>query len=557
MTKHAALNNKSASSDNPHRNPGAKQGLRSKSTIMRLNMYKRGKPVRTKDGKVVGGTLMMDNKAGGKDLPSVARIAPDRRWFGNTRTVSQTDLDKFREEMTLKQADPYSVVLRRKKIPMALLKESSDKIASINLAETESYDSTFGSKMTRKKPKLSDSLSDYASLMSSVSEKSIAYIEKGTDDDLADMEDGEGTSSLRKDDLFSKGQSKRIWGELYKVMDCSDVILEIVDARNVPGTRCQHVEKHVKKNASHKHVIIIINKCDLVPSWVTRKWVKILSKDFPTLAFHASVTNSFGKGALISLLRQFGKLHADKRQISVGVIGYPNVGKSSVINTLMGKKCCKAAPVPGETKVWQYITLMRRIFLIDSPGIVYNVGDDEVETVLKGVVRAERLETPTDFIAPILDRVRPEYIAKFYQIAEWTDATDFLNKVAQHNGKLLKGGEFDVHGIAINVINDWQRGKLPYFVAPPQIAGEVEGVEEDEGEEEEGNIGLDAFIADTKANAARKAASKDPTKAVTTGDEEEDEDSEEGFDGSEGESEDEEEEVHVASGSAAVSWDDI
>ena len=68
----------------------------------------------------------------------------------------------------------------------------------------------------------------------------------------------------------------------------------------------------------------------------------------------------------------------DKRQISVGVIGYPNCGKSSVINSLMGKKCCKVAPIPGETKVWQYITLMKRIFLIDCPGVVYNVGDDEV-----------------------------------------------------------------------------------------------------------------------------------------------------------------------------------
>ena len=52
------------------------------------------------------------------------------------------------------------------------------------------------------------------------------------------------------------------------------------------------------------------------------------------------------------------------------VVGYPNVGKSSVINTLISKKSCKVAPVPGETKIWQYISLMKRIFLIDCPGVV-------------------------------------------------------------------------------------------------------------------------------------------------------------------------------------------
>jgi nuclear GTP-binding protein len=123
----------------------------------------------------------------------------------------------------------------------------------------------------------------------------------------------------------------------------------------------------------------------------------------------------------------------------------------------MGKKCCKAAPVPGETKVWQYITLMRRIFLIDCPGVVYDVGDDETETVLKGVVRAERLEAPSDFIAPILSRVKPEYIYKQYNIKNWDDHMDFLSKLAISSGRLLKGGEPDINSVSINVINDWQR----------------------------------------------------------------------------------------------------
>ena len=423
--------------------------------------------MRNEKGEIIGGTLLMNNKSGGKDMPNMARIAPDRRWFGNTRTMSATELDKFREEMTVKAADPYSVLLRRKKIPMALLQDSQ-KVATMNLLETESYSNTFGGKSKRKKPKIPETLNDYSALMSSAKDRGSKYDENPSLDSNIEVIQERG-GDMRKDDLFSKGQSKRIWGELYKVLDCSDVVIQVVDARNVPGTRCEHIEKHIKKNASHKHLVIVINKCDLVPSWVTRKWVKILSKSFPTLAFHASLTNAFGKGALISLLRQYGKLHSDKRQISVGIIGYPNTGKSSVINALMGKKCCKAAPVPGETKVWQYITLMRRIFLIDSPGVVYDTGDDEVETVLKGVVRAERLSNPLDFIEPILQRVKKEYIQRQYLISDWNDHIDFVAKVAVRTGKLIKGGEPDLFNVAVHIINDWQRGKLPYFVPPPKL----------------------------------------------------------------------------------------
>lgn len=75
-----------------------------------------------------------------------------------------------------------------------------------------------------------------------------------------------------------------------------------------------------------------------VPAWVTKRWLGYLGQDFPVLAFHASITNPFGKGGLLSLLRQLSRLRSDKKYISVGFVGYPNVGKSSVINTLRTKK---------------------------------------------------------------------------------------------------------------------------------------------------------------------------------------------------------------------------
>jgi len=231
------------------------------------------------------------------------------------------------------------------------------------------------------------------------------------------------------------------------------------------------IENHIAKNASHKHLVFVLNKIDLVPNWVAKRWVGELAAVRPTIAFHASMTHAFGKGALISLLRQFGKLHSDKKHISVGVIGYPNVGKSSVINTLISKKSCKVAPIPGETKIWQYITLFKNIYLIDCPGVVVDTaGDTETDSVLKGVVRPERLENPEDFIPTILANVSREYVAALYRIQkEWGSTTLLLETVARNSGRLLKGGEPDVRSAAIMIIMDYQRGKLPYFVAPPEL----------------------------------------------------------------------------------------
>ena len=85
-----------------------------------------------------------------------------------------------------------------------------------------------------------------------------------------------------------------------------------------------------------------------------------------------------------------------------------------------------------------------------------------------------------DFIAPILERVKSEYIQRKYEVSEWVDHIDFLTKLAMKSGRLGKGGEPDLNSVAVNLINDWQRGKLPYFVAPPNEEGDDEADEDDE-----------------------------------------------------------------------------
>jgi nuclear GTP-binding protein len=112
---------------------------------------------------------------------------------------------------------------------------------------------------------------------------------------------------------------------------------------------------------------------------------------------------------------------------------------------------------------------MRRIYLIDCPGIVPpSARDTETQKVLKGVVRVEHLSAPGDSIPTLLARVRPEYMQRTYGIESWTDSEDFLTQLAVKRGKLGKGGEANLDTVAKMVLNDWIRGKIPYFVRPPE-----------------------------------------------------------------------------------------
>ncbi|CAM6086984.1 unnamed protein product [Calypogeia fissa] len=458
-TKGPAVKGKPKHSLDEQRRDG-KNGLRTSATVRRLHMYK-NRPVRNSKGKI------LYHEYQSKDLPST-RIQPDRRWFGNTRVIGQKELETFREEMRTRVSDSYTVILKDKKLPLALLNDTH-KQSRVHLLDTEKFDDTFGPKKKRKRPKLA--VDDYESLVEKVNGVQEKF-ELGGGQVFIDGVEDDGQRDAARHTMFDKGQSKRIWGELYKVVDSSDVVVEVLDARDPEGTRCRHLEKHLNENGKHKHLIFLLNKCDLVPSWVTKGWLHTLSREYPTLAFHASVTNPFGKGSLLSLLRQLSHLKSDKQAISVGFVGYPNVGKSSVINTLRTKSVCKVAPIPGETKVWQYITLTKKIFLIDCPGVVYQSHDSETDIVLKGVVRVGNLEDATEHIEEVLQRVKKEYLCRAYKIKEWKDGEDFLSQLCRQTGKLLKGGEPDLKTAAKMVLFDWQRGRIPFFTPPPSRGGD-------------------------------------------------------------------------------------
>ncbi|XP_061870480.1 nucleolar GTP-binding protein 2 isoform X2 [Colius striatus] len=370
--------NPSRASTNPDRVGGAGgNNMRDRATIRRLNMY-RQKERRNKHGKVIKPLQYQSTVAPG----TVARVEPNIKWFGNTRVIKQSSLQKFQEEMENVMKDPYRVVMKQRKLPMSLFYDRIKPHTSrVHILDTETFETTFGPKSQRKRPNLS--ASDVQSLVENAEASSGSY-DQSKDRDL--VTEDTGVRDEAQEEIYKKGQSKRIWGELYKVIDSSDVVVQVLDARDPMGTRSPHVESYLKKEKHWKHLIFVLNKCDLVPTWAT---------------------------------------------------------------------------------VWQYITLMRRIFLIDCPGVVYPSGDSETDIVLKGVVQVEKIKSPEDHISAVLERAKPEYIRKTYKIDSWQDTEDFLEKLAARTGKLLKGGEPDLQTVSKMVLNDWQRGRIPFFVKPP------------------------------------------------------------------------------------------
>ena len=125
--------------------------------------------------------------------------------------------------------------------------------------------------------------------------------------------------------------------------------------------------------------------------------------------------------------------------------------------------------------MWQYITLMKRIYLIDCPGVVPpNSNDSSEEILLRGVVRVENVENPEQYIAAVLKKTKPQHIQRTYDVGGYETATEFLNLLARKGGRLLKGGEADVDGAAKMVLNDFVRGKIPWFTPPPTVEGQEE-----------------------------------------------------------------------------------
>mmetsp|Transcript_11442 Transcript_11442/g.21406 ORF Transcript_11442/g.21406 Transcript_11442/m.21406 type:complete len:550 (-) Transcript_11442:879-2528(-) len=313
------------------------------------------------------------------------------------------------------------------------------------------------------------------------------------DDKIATQAVAQDNSRTQKNALGQ--QSRRAYlSTLRKVIDASDIILQVLDARDPMGTRIHPSIEETILSHYDKKMVLVLNKIDLIPKDAVSAWLNFLRKSRPTVAIKCgtnikdnvgreldcngalSSSNGVGVEGLLGLLKNYSRTSGGggKTCVTVGIIGYPNVGKSSILNTLKRSRAVGVSPRPGFTTTMQEVVLDMNLRLIDSPGVVFDDTENVngAECILRNCVDADSVQDPIPAVQSLLNRCSTESLMMNYSIPAFPkgDVMMFLAMIAKRNGKVLKGGIPDKVMAARGVLKDWNSGKIPYYTRPPTEA---------------------------------------------------------------------------------------
>ena len=245
------------------------------------------------------------------------------------------------------------------------------------------------------------------------------------------------------------------------VINTSDIVLELLDARFIDKTRNIEMENFVK--SQDKKLIYIINKVDLV-NLNELKTNYDFSQLIPFVFFSAK--SKIGRARLRLLIKiEMKKLKISHAKARVGVIGYPNTGKSTLINILTGKKATATSPEAGFTKAQHQIRFNKDILILDTPGVYQEKERPEIDSValkkhaIIGVKTFSKIKDP-DFVVSNIMKENPGLLESFYNIEANGDAEIIIEALGRKKNFLKKGNEVDVVRTAKEILKDWQEGKI-------------------------------------------------------------------------------------------------
>lgn len=251
---------------------------------------------------------------------------------------------------------------------------------------------------------------------------------------------------------------------LLKVIDISDIVIQVLDARFFKEMRDKEIEKIIKKGK--KQIIYVLNKSDLVEKEKIKRYELEKIKPF----VFTSCTERTGIKELRDKIKQISKSvkkDPDNKydRIQVGVIGYPNTGKSSLINYLIGKMSAGVGAEAGYTRGLQKIRLTKEILLIDSPGVIpaKDYSQHEQEKITKhqkvGGKSFSQIKEPEILLSELVKQY-PSQIETHYQIKIEDDSEILMEELGKRMGFLKKGGKVDYDKTSRKIIKDFQEGKI-------------------------------------------------------------------------------------------------
>ena len=237
------------------------------------------------------------------------------------------------------------------------------------------------------------------------------------------------------------------WSMVNNTIKEADVILLVLDARMVEETRHPEIEQKVRE--ANKPLIYVVSKSDLVK--------KDYDGDLKPVVKYSSKTYEGVNMLRQEISKQAGK--TDKKFIQVGVLGYPNVGKSSLINALKGNKSARVAGLSGYTRGLQKIKAGRRIMIIDTPGVIPAGEKDFLKHALIGSLDFTKTQEPDLVVMEIITKY-PNLIEDFYGVEKHEDFEETIDEIALKTGVLKRGGKPDTQRMARMILTKWQKGEL-------------------------------------------------------------------------------------------------
>ncbi|KAA8544362.1 hypothetical protein F0562_022370 [Nyssa sinensis] len=324
-----------------------------------------------------------------------------------------------------------------------------------------------------------------------------------------------------------------IWRQLWRVVERSDLIVMVVDARDPLFYRCPDLEAYAREIDEHKRTLLLINKADLLPFSVRDKWAKYFRHHGILFLFWSAKAASAaleGKKLSIQLEMQnklqesdgadtkiydreelLARLQSEAEEIAtmrksgsssvgpsnthllgesiagntasgsviVGFVGYPNVGKSSTINALVGEKRTGVTSTPGKTKHFQTLIISDKLTLCDCPGLVFpSFTSSRYEMIASGVLPIDRMTEHREAVQVVANRVPRHIIEDVYKItlpkpksyelqSRPPLASELLRTYCASRGYVASGGLPDETRAARQILKDYIDGKVPHYEMPP------------------------------------------------------------------------------------------